>query len=240
METPLYEKAFKPTFDTDDMVKFLQYILNNPQTNTQHAFNAFIDRDLDMSEPVEPEDDGTPDIREMEIPVIEAKDPRIYDDEEDYQSKGFDDYNIDVTDDMKNVLYGTSFREDEPITTSPTAAPTIEKTTPQTTTTTQGKIATPNVVLSTLESEYFSLSWDRVPEADSYELMLFDTASNAVQEVFTTEEQFYVFTEMAPETKYKVMVHAVDKDGERSLASGMGASILTISSSNLVMATSAS
>jgi hypothetical protein len=226
VDTPLYTGEFKPTFSTDDMVSFLEFILDNPQTNTEHAFRAFVNDDLyslslQVEEP-EPLDDGKPEVRTMKTPVIDAFHTE-YDPDEDFESAGFAAYNVEVESDYAYAFgKDNSFKEtvDEPVPTLAKSTTTARTTTaPITTTTETAEIATPNVVLSTLESEYFALSWTKVPEARSYELMLFDTASNAVQDVFTTEEQFYVFTEMLPETKYQVMVHAVSETGARSLAS---------------------
>lgn len=217
MDTPLYTGEFKPTFSTQDMVSFLEFILDNPQTNTEHAFNAFVNNEFEnlvLEEP-EPDYDG-PEVRTMKTPEVE------YDPDEDFESPGFSAYNVDDVSDYFDAFgRDNSFlSEDEPVKTPQKSTTTTSSTAAPTTTTTKtAEIATPNVVLSTLESEYFSLSWTKVPEARSYELMLFDTASNAVEEVFTTEDQFYVFTEMLPETKYQVMVHAVSETGARSLAS---------------------
>ena len=110
MDTPLYERAFKPTFTTEDMVSFLEFILNNPQTNTEHAFNAFQNNDLErlvlQKEEAEPPYDGPEErvVKEMEIPVINI-DPEY--DDESYESPGFEDYNIDNDpNDRAHMLFG--------------------------------------------------------------------------------------------------------------------------------------
>ena len=76
---------------TDVMVSFLEFILENPQTNSAHAFKAFQNGDLGHDQTPSPEyQSETPsyDFEEMESPQVD------YDDE--YESDFYTNFDDDL------------------------------------------------------------------------------------------------------------------------------------------------
>jgi hypothetical protein len=106
---------------SDIMVSFLEFILDNPQTNSAHAFSAFTKGDLKPNIPVENPEDADFPFEEVETPDVEYED-------EDYESSFY--ANFDENEFLQNN-WTTSWEDD-----SVWEASTEERTTTTTSTTT--------------------------------------------------------------------------------------------------------
>lgn len=192
---------------SDVMVSFLEFILENPQTNSLHAFKAFQRGDLQP----QPKIDGTSDFEfeEIETPDVEYED--------EYESSFYANFDED---EFYQQNWDTSWDDNWTEEDQTTSTIATVKTTAITTTQTQHPlIMQPEIFVDTVGSDTFSLQWLAVTNAFTYEVSLYDVDSNTVSSTHMTLDSYYQFKDVQPETTYKVSVQAVSSTGYRSAAS---------------------
>ena len=216
---------------SDVMVKFLEFILENPQTNSAHAFSAFQRGDLTpTASEEEPSVSQQYDFEEMESPEV------LYDDE--YESdfyKSFDDQMFQSSDwstswedpsmdwlqqahidHIDNKLEVTTFST---TTLSDIINPTTSSTTTSTTTT-RLEVSQPVAQLEEVANDKIAVSWSKSDVQGSravlpvnYRVSLYDRSTRRLIRTETTSDTFVKMEELDSETEYAVQVTAI-VDGE--------------------------
>ena len=214
---------------TDVMVSFLEFILENPQTNSAHAFKAFQNGDLGHDQTPSPEyQSETPsyDFEEMESPQVD------YDDE--YES----DFYTNFDDDLFNSHNWTTTWDDPHMNWVAQAhidanhgfnAAPYEPTTTTTTTTTTSSIQTTGQMTSArivipqpeadfveIENDELTVTWFKSSSASSYNVKLYERSTRRLVNDLTSEGDFVTFDNLEPDTEYVAKVTAITASGATS------------------------
>ena len=248
-------KQASPTADhtlpisTDVMVQFLEFILENPQTNSAHAFSAFQRGELaNANANIEPSVAQEYEFEEMESPEV------LYDDE--YESDFYTNFDDDMFDtsnwttswedpsvdwlQQAHIDANHGFNKHEPTTTMiPTTLDDIlnptTSTTTTTTTTTKVALSKPIAQLLDVENDKIAVSWSRsdingarVAIPINYRVNLYERSTRRLLRSETTSELFVTMDALDADTEYAVQVQAI-VDDESVLESGEAEVVVTTS-----------
>ena len=218
------------SISSDVMVQFLEFILENPQTNSAHAFSAFQRGELNAETAAR---SGLPSVaqdyefEEMESPEV------LYDDE--YESDfytNFDDQMFESSNwttswedpsmdwlQQAHMDANHGFNKIEPTTTMILTTYPTTSTTTTTTTTTKVELSKPIAQLLDVENDKIAVSWSksdingaRTSVPVNYRVSLFDRSTRRLVRTETTSDTFVTMDALDAETEYAVQVRAIVDD----------------------------
>ena len=211
---------------SDVMVSFLEFILENPQTNSAHAFKAFQQGELG-SEEVEEIEEGESVEAEYEFEEMVA--PEV-----DYEDEYESDFYTNFDDDAFNTHNWTTSWDDPHMSWVQQAHldanhgfnaidNIVTTTNPSTTTTTEyprtsPKILIPKPAADTLEVEddELTVTWLKSKNAELYEIKLYERSTRRLISRKMSTDDYITFDDLAPETEYAATVSAINSAGESS------------------------